>query len=538
MIQLRIVLLIAAIVTFSRLEAQSTLLKGVVRDADNGTPVPYAALYLQGTTIGAVADNQGKFALSFPDTLKRATLVVARSGYRLRFLPLETLVAEAGGVVIRFHQDDFDAKAFAIGDSLSGGAGRFASFLSDAVKFVTDDWLPMGRRDRNRFDFGRIQTIPTYNPVEGARLRGGIASNARLSRHFFVKGYLAYGFRDRRLKYRGEAIWSFAEKAYHEDEFPKNNLRLAYENDLWSPGEMHPYALNDLLLVTYRRSKDEATYRNFAELSYEREYGNGLAPVARIRRSRLRPQGALSFVVPQGAVVANVPELVTSEASIQLRYSKREAYDQRRRRRIPLETTSPVFFLSHTIGNWKNPSGNAVWHRTDFSAQKRFFLRNAGRLDIVGEAMKVWSRVPFPLLVYPNQRYRHMIENNAFFLNRSLEFVADEQLTLRMTFVGDDLLLSKIPFLNLLKVGELVTLRAAYGGLGERNDPASPENSLSGVLFRLPMESYRFGKLPYVEGTVGITNILGLLRVEYVHRFTYRNHPDALLGAVRVDVTL
>jgi len=29
-----------------------------------------------------------------------------------------------------------------------------------------------------------------------------------------------------------------------------------------------------------------------------------------------------------------------------------------------------------------------------------------------------------------------------------------------------------------------------------------------------------------------------LLRIEYVHRFTYRDHPDALLGRVRVDVTL
>ncbi|WP_158602577.1 hypothetical protein [Proteiniphilum sp. X52] len=28
-----------------------------------------------------------------------------------------------------------------------------------------------------------------------------------------MKGYLAYGFKDRQLKYRGEAVWSF-EEAY------------------------------------------------------------------------------------------------------------------------------------------------------------------------------------------------------------------------------------------------------------------------------------------------------------------------------------
>ena len=87
---------------------------------------------------------------------------------------------------------------------------------------------------------------------------------------------MAYGFKDQQLKYR-EAIWSLNRRVYHEDEFLKNNLRLVYEKDLFSPGEMHPRALNDLLLITYRRSLNEATYRNFAEISHEREHKNGLA---------------------------------------------------------------------------------------------------------------------------------------------------------------------------------------------------------------------------------------------------------------------
>ncbi|HBG57205.1 MAG TPA: hypothetical protein DDX07_04235, partial [Porphyromonadaceae bacterium] len=65
--------------------------------------------------------------------------------------------------------------------------------------------------------------------------------------------------------------------------------------------------------------------------------------------------------------------------------------------------------------------------------------------DAVGEVMKIWNKVPFPLLAYPNQRQRHNIENNAFFLNHALEFMADEQYTIRTTFVGDYLLLGKNP---------------------------------------------------------------------------------------------
>lgn len=111
--------------------------------------------------------------------------------------------------------------------------------------------------------------------------------------------------------------------------------------------------------------------------------------------------------------------------------------------------------------------------------------------------------------------------------------MADEQYTIRTTFVGDYLLLAKIPAIDRLQVRELISLRASYGRLGKKNDPATTPD-----LYNFPATSYKYGPVPYVEGAVGLTNLLGLLRVEYVHRFTYRDHPDALLGKIRVDVTL
>jgi hypothetical protein len=286
------------------------------------------------------------------------------------------------------------------------------------------------------------------------------------------------------------------------------------------------------LLITYRRSLNEATYRDFGELNYEREYRNGLAHILWVRRSRLRPQGELAFEWLNNEVVNRSDALNTAEVGIQLRYSVREAYDQQRRKRKPLEMTSPVFFLSHSMGIDNFLGGEVPFHRTELSVQKRFLLGNAARIDVVGEAMKVWNAVPFPLLVYPNQRIRHHIENNAFFLSRALEFVADEQLTLRMTFIGEELLLSRVSLLNRLRVRELISVRAAYGRLSDKNLPGATGTYL------LPPVSQRYDNVPYVEGTFGITNILGFLRVEYVHRFTYRDHPDALLGAVRVGATL
>ncbi len=524
--------LIFIIVFSETIFAQTMVYKGVVADGQYNTPVPYAAVYLEKGRVGTLADNVGRFSLSVPDSLIDSSLLFIREGFLIKRVAPDSMNTD--NLRIELQPDGSEQQAVALLTGSNGEQKPFVRFLGKAVQFVLDDWFPLGNSETNKFDFGRIQTLPTYNPIEGVRLRAGVASNSRLSPHFFVKGYAAYGFKDRKLKYRGEAIYSFDKKAYHEDEFPKNNLRLVYENDLYSPGEMHPRADNDLLLITYRRSVNEATYRNFAEINYEREHTNGLAHTVWLRKSRFVPQGELAFERNVSDMRFAFEALHTSEIGALLRYSAREAYVQQKRKRKPIDLESPVFFLSHSIGLKDFLGGETAFHRTEFSAQKRFVLNRFGRLDAVGEFSKVWNAVPFPLLVYPNQRYRHHIEINAFFLNRALEFVADEQYTLRTTFVGDDFILSKIPFLDNLGIKELISLRASYGKLSAKNDPVRSSDNI----YNFPSASYQYGNTPYVEGTFGITNILGLLRVEYVHRFTYRHHPDALLGKIRVDVTL
>ena len=538
---MRILLLFTFIfISCSFIYGQEKMYKGRVVDAKYHTPVAYTAVYIQNTRYGTVANSIGEFSFTAPDSLDNVQLVIARTDYKLQYLDVDNQLNDE--FLIALIPDDFEQRSKTIQDSISGSTGGFNSFIIRATNFVKDDWIPLGNSETNKFDFGRIQTFPTFNQIEGLRLRAGFASNSRLSPNIFIKGYGAYGFGDQKFKYRGELTYSFDKKAYHDQEFPKNNVNLIYENDIYSPGEMHPRSPNNLLLITYRRSENEATYRNFAEVNWDREHQNGLAYTTWIRKSRMVPQGDLRFQRTLGNMVLEDNSLHTTEIGLQLRYSVREAYVQKKRKRIPIEMTSPVFFLSHSIGLAEMPESEIPYHRTEISAQKRFLLGYSGRLDVVGEAMKVWNVVPFPLLVYPNQRHRHHIENNAFFLNRALEFVADEQVTLRATFVGDDLLLAKIPIINKLQFRELISFRASYGRLSSGNQRGfvnlDEMNSLPIDLYNFPEFSHQYGSKPYVEGTIGITNILGLLKVEYVHRFTYRNHPDALLGKVRIDVTL
>lgn len=501
------------------------ILEGIVYDAKHNIPIPDAEVYVEDTYIGTTTNSVGKFYLSVHDSLSNYNLVVAARGYMPVRIPIEIVKAPLIEIFL-----DIDYRKEIEG---SKGNGGFAEFIDKAFTFVMNDWVALGNKETNKFDFGRLQTIPTLNPIEGFRIRGGIASNSRLSPHFFTKGYIAYGFKDQKIKYRAEAIYSFNNKVYHDDEFPINKLSMIYEDDIYSPGEMHPRAMNDLLLVTYKRSKNETTYRNFAEINYDREYQNGFRHTLWLRKSYLRPQGNLHFnkLSPDESYASAINN---SELGISILWFGNKEYSQNKRIRTPLNITAPLILFSHSVGLKNFMGGETSYHRSELSLQKRFEIDDIATVDVVGEIAKVWNQVQFPLLVYPNQRHKFYIENNAFFLSRSLEFVADQQATLRASFVGNNLWLNKVDFLKKLGVKELISFRASYGSLSEKNIPTKYNS-----LYAIPNQShqYEYG-IPYIEGAIGITNILGLFRLEYVHRFNYRNYPNALLGALRLDIII
>jgi hypothetical protein len=83
-----------------------------------------------------------------------------------------------------------------------------------------------------------------------------------------------------------------------------------------------------------------------------------------------------------------------------------------------------------------------------------------------------------------------------------------------------------------LKLREVVSCKILYGSLNATNDPLKhPE------LFELPVSStYQFDRKPYIEGSVGIANILKLFRIDLVKRFTYLNHPDVTSWGIRARI--
>ncbi len=509
-----------------------TIVQGVVRDSLDYRPIGNAVVSLLGEKKGMLTNQAGEFSFYFSnENIDRDTLIVYSSGHKLKKIALKT-TQKYYTVLVQPTSQEHNRRSW---NKSTNKTVRMMSKVIDSVAtIVVDDWLPMGNPEHNYFDFGRLQTIPSYNSIEGFRIRLGVASTARLHPHLFIKGYAAYGFRDNKMKCRAQLTYSFNDKKYHGEEYPKHNLNFIFENDIYAFGERHSRGENDALLKAYRLSKHAILYRRFTEINFEQETSFGLGYHLWTRVSKIFPADGLSFET-QYIDGKHVHEsgLKTSEIGLQLRYALDEHFENKRRSCVCTTPENTVLFLSHRVGMNGLLGGEITYHITETSLQKRFLLGRYGRIDGVAEYRKIWSRVPFPLLAYPNHRNQYIIENNAFYLTRALEFPADELLSLRFTWVGEGMMFRNVPFMRRLECGELVSVRAVKGTLSKKNIPTAQNR-----LFLLPETSMRMQETPYMEVAVGLTHILGFLRLEYVHRLTYRNNPDAILGGFRVDIAM
>jgi hypothetical protein len=81
-----------------------------------------------------------------------------------------------------------------------------------------------------------------------------------------------------------------------------------------------------------------------------------------------------------------------------------------------------------------------------------------------------------------------------------------------------------------------VRCKILYGGLSRTNNPDYQNN-----LFNLPVGNngmpltYTLGKQPYIEASIGVTNIFKIFRFDLIKRITYLNHPNISDLGVRIQ---
>lgn len=400
----------------------------------------------------------------------------------------------------------------------------------------------------SKVDIGPINTMITQNFVDGLRLRASAQTTANLNPHWFLKGYVAYGFKDERWKGMGEVTYSFNKKAYLPREFPVNNLTFTYSNDVMSPSDKFMPTDKDNVFTSFKWDKvDHMMYYENYRLFYDREWNNGLRFTTFFRRSKNTPTASLFYQPLNGTNVPdasgqNITNFVTSEFNVGVRYQPGATWINTKQRRIAANNDAPIFALNHTVGIKNLFGGQYNYNYTEAEIYKRFWVGSWGKIDNDIRAGVQWNKVPFPLLIMPAANLSYIMEDNTFNLINNMEFLNDRFVSYMLSWDINGKILNRIPLIKKLKWREYIGCNVLWGMLSDKNNPYCNPNDKN--LFYFPGRFNSDGsytaishvmdkKVPYVEAIVGIHNIFKLLHIEYVRRLTYIDRPGTSKWGIR-----
>ena len=437
-------------------------------------------------------------------------------------------------------------------------------YIIFGAKALIENFVETGSKDHpSKVDIGPINTIISKNYIDGVRLRASAQTTANLNPHLFLKGYYAYGFKDKRSKYMGEVEYSFNKKEYLPREYPKNSLTFTYQYDNMLPTDKFMGTDKDNMFTAFKFTEvDQYNYERTASLKYEFESQVGLKTMVTLKHANYEPCGKLFYRtnagqqsylndLSTGAIQDvegmyspyNVKDFSTAEATFSLRYAPGETFVNTKQRRLPVNLDAPVLTLQHTVGVKGFLNSDYNYNLTEASIYKRFWLASWGNIDTQIKGGVQWNKVPFPLLIMPAANLSYIIQDHTFSLINNMEFLNDRYASLDVSWNLQGKIFNRIPLLKRLKWREYIGVKCLWGTLTDKNNPTLTQNAKDNTLMMFPGHYEADGyhpssyvmdpKKPYVELSAGIHNIFKLLHVEYVHRLNYNELPTSNKWGIR-----
>lgn len=395
-----------------------------------------------------------------------------------------------------------------------------------------------GYKQMGPVEIGPVNTFYSYNPVEGLRLRIGGRTTEQLSTRFFSEAYAAYGFEDQKWKYFLSGTYSLNNKSVYK--FPQHYIRASYQHDTKIPGQNLEFIQEDNILLSFKRGENKSyLYNDIYKLEYKAEFQNNFSINAGLTKWRQSPAGVIRYqVIPAFGAQRIINELNTTEVNIGFRWAPKEQFYQGKLYRTPIYNQYPIFTFNYTAGMKGILDGEYNYHNLSAGIFKRVYLSQFGYADVNLDGTYILgNNIPYPLLTLhrANQTYAYQLQS--YNLMNFMEFVSDQHASLNVQYYMNGFILNKLPLIKNLKLREVFSFKGLYGGLRDSNNPSLNSDLLAWQRNSdNEISSFHFGDKPYIEASVGLANIFKVLRVDYVKRLNYLNHPNVSDWGIRARI--
>ena len=394
-------------------------------------------------------------------------------------------------------------------------------FYSESLKFFATGYLPV-----KKLDLGPWTEFGNYNNVEGLRLGFGLRTNYSFSNKFLIEGYGAYGTVDQRWKYKLGSTWILSRKHW-------TTLGLRVGRELDQVGlEMENLEGNSIFLAASRfgtlRRPFVSTNQRF---TFQREFFKGFLVTSSLNKSQFDP--LFDFYYYEQGSKALRTSFQTTEIRTGIRYGRDEVILINDNTRASLGSSKwPIVEMNYTKGI-PALGANLNYTKLNFYLYHRINLGllGVGRYEI--DAGKIWGEVPFPLLENHLGNETLFYTTAAFNTMNFNEFASDRFVSLRYRQSFEGFLFNSIPLIKKLKWRMVGNANVLMGSVQDQNILNLPQTAPNGRF----LES--FGRLdpmvPYVELGYGIENIFRFFRVDFFHRMSYLDSPEARPFLVKIS---
>ncbi|QHW00888.1 DUF5686 and carboxypeptidase-like regulatory domain-containing protein [Spirosoma endbachense] len=391
----------------------------------------------------------------------------------------------------------------------------FIKVAGEIIKLGVLGYKPI---DKLHIDLGPILYSYASNNVEGNRIRIGMRTNTGFSRKWLVSGYLAYGTLDQAFKYSANIEYIISRKPW-----TVFGVRRTY--DLERVGVSSENIGNNSLFAAYSRfGTIRRPYFQEENLVYfRREMGRGFTQTLAMRNRTFEPLFPFAFQPQANDHDQTVRDSYrVTELISETRFAPDEVILQNDNVRLSTGAVrKPIFTLRYTLGIRDVLGGDFTYHRLALTMKHSFRMGILGRTYYTIGAGIIPSTVPYPLLYTPLGNESSFYVGNAYNLMNYFEFVSDRWATAQFEHNFGGLLFNRLPLLRRLKWRELVTAKVLVGSVSSANLAMIPSTDAQG---RTVEGFSSLTRTPYVEVGYGIDNIFKVLRVDAIHRLTYRDN--------------
>lgn len=389
-----------------------------------------------------------------------------------------------------------------------------------AIRIIWD-----GYYNFEKWQLGHWYTMIGNNKVEGFRLQGTAQTNINFSKKWILKGHLAYGFKDTKLKYNGQV-----EYYLNRNRWTKLGVRHQYDMERLGIDpdflESHVF-LNWLFIFSSqfgyleRMSLTEQT-----RFWFETDHWRGWNTKLMVTHKHFQPAGNYHFAFydKNNEIKDNYRN---TDITFVTSYASKRVWLVEDNWRIGAESMrAPVWTFKAVLGVKDILGSDFNYQKLSLNVAQFWNTGYLGRLDYSITAQKVFGQVPYPSAVIFQGNEPIFSSEKSYNLMHFFEFAADESFEAILLHHFDGLFFNRIPLLRRLKLREVAGLNVIFSRMTNKNNfrtADNPDGLLPEIDNNIEVTRFRTMQLekPYVEISYGIENLFKVVRIQAFHRLSY-----------------